>query len=107
MHFVWHGVEPGLILACMLRARPKGLPDRELTVQALIDVAKVFGDAWTGANLVPAILQQLDEPFYLFRITCMQARSPVPSMQIKRACTGHCEAFLCPVASCCIFGRGT
>lgn len=45
-------------------------------LQALIDVAKVFGDSWTSANLVPAILQQLDEPFYLFRITCMQVRHP-------------------------------
>lgn len=44
-------------------------------VQALIDVAEVFGESWTTAKAVPLVLRQLQEQFYLFRITCMQVWS--------------------------------
>lgn len=45
------------------------------SLQALIDVAEVFGESWTTAKAVPLVLRQLQEQFYLFRITCMQVWS--------------------------------
>ena len=43
-------------------------------VQALIDVAAVFGEAWAAEKALPAMLRQLEDSFYLYRITCLQVR---------------------------------
>jgi hypothetical protein len=43
-------------------------------MQALIDVAGVFGASWASEKAVPLLLSQLEDSFYLYRITCLQVR---------------------------------
>jgi HEAT repeat len=47
---------------------------RDAAMEALIDVGAVFGEAWAAEKSLPAMLTQLKDPFYLYRITCIQAR---------------------------------
>lgn len=79
---------------CLLAQRLK----RVVCVQALIDVAEVFGEAWTTAKAVPLVLRQLQEQFYLFRITCMQVchMRELVFVTVQASVTGvwHSPAFI-------------
>lgn len=58
----------------------RATPEAPRRPQALIDVARVFGDEWAFEKAVPLLLEQLDEAFYLYRITCMRVRALAPSL---------------------------
>ena len=49
---------------------------RDSAMSALIDVGAVFGEGWAAEQAVPAMMEQLQNPYYLYRITTMQARAP-------------------------------
>lgn len=52
---------------------------REGAMAALIDVSDVFGEEWAADVTVPLFLEHLENKFYLYRITTMQACLPAPA----------------------------
>jgi serine/threonine-protein phosphatase 2A regulatory subunit A len=48
---------------------------RDSAMEAFIEVAEVFGDGWAAETAVPMLLEELHNPFYLYRITCIQVSS--------------------------------
>jgi serine/threonine-protein phosphatase 2A regulatory subunit A len=60
---------------------------RVSAMKAFIKVAEVFGDAWAAEKAVPMLLEELKNPFYLYRITCIQVcRIPPRSSQTSSSC---------------------
>lgn len=49
---------------------------RDSAMESFVAVGGVFGEAWAAEKAVPMLLQELENPYYLFRITCIQARAP-------------------------------
>ena len=46
---------------------------REAAVGNLAQLARLFGPAWTTANVVPSVIELHREESYLCRLTCLHA----------------------------------